>query len=50
MDHDRFSVVPIIGARTVDQLSENVGAVDISLSRAQRQRITEVGATTDQEG
>ena len=50
MEHDRFSVVPIIGARTVDQLSENVGAVDISLSRAQRQRITEVGATTDQEG
>jgi len=41
MDQDRFTSVPIIGARTPDQLRENLGAVDISLSRDQFQRIVE---------
>ncbi len=37
---DRFSaVVPIVGARTVDQLAENAGAVDLTLSDAQVERI-----------
>jgi aryl-alcohol dehydrogenase-like predicted oxidoreductase len=31
--------VPIVGARTVDQLDENVGATDISLSDEQFNRI-----------
>jgi len=39
MDHDEFTCVPIVGARTVDQLDENVGAVDVSLSDAQFDRI-----------
>jgi aryl-alcohol dehydrogenase-like predicted oxidoreductase len=34
-----FSCVPIVGARTVDQLEENVGAVDVSLSDEQFERI-----------
>ena len=34
-----FTCVPIVGARTVDQLDENVGAVDVSLSDDQFQRI-----------
>jgi aryl-alcohol dehydrogenase-like predicted oxidoreductase len=36
---ERFTCVPIVGARTTDQLDENVGAVDISLSDDQRERI-----------
>ncbi|WP_254767650.1 aldo/keto reductase [Salinilacihabitans rarus] len=39
MDQDRFTCVPIVGARTVDQLDENVGAVDLSLSDEQFERI-----------
>jgi len=39
MDHDRFTCVPIVGARTVDQLDENFGAVDVSLSADQWERI-----------
>jgi len=39
MDHERFTCVPIVGARTVDQLDENVGAVDVSLSDEQWARI-----------
>jgi len=41
MDQDRFTCVPIIGARSVDQLEENLGAVDVSLSGAQFDRIAE---------
>lgn len=48
MDHDKFDVVPVVGARTVDQLSENVGAVDVSLSQDQWRQITEVGRTSDE--
>ncbi|KZN23353.1 aryl-alcohol dehydrogenase [Haladaptatus sp. R4] len=32
MDHDDFTCVPIIGARTPEQLDENVAACDIDLS------------------
>jgi len=39
MDHERFTCVPIVGARTVDQLDENFGAVDVSLSADQWARI-----------
>ena len=41
IERDRFTCVPIIGARTVDQLDENLGAADLSLSDAQTERITE---------
>ncbi|MDL5363655.1 aldo/keto reductase [Halalkalicoccus sp. NIPERK01] len=39
MDQEAFSCTPIVGARTTDQLAENVGAVDVDLSREQRERI-----------
>jgi len=42
VDQDRFpAVVPIVGARSVEQLDENVGAADLSLSRDQVERIRE---------
>jgi aryl-alcohol dehydrogenase-like predicted oxidoreductase len=41
IERDRFTCVPIIGARTPDQIAENVGAVDIELSDDQRERITD---------
>ncbi len=36
-----FSCIPIVGARTTDQLEENVGAVDIELSDEQYDRIAD---------
>ncbi|WP_306057251.1 aldo/keto reductase [Natronococcus wangiae] len=39
MDQDRFTCVPIVGARTTDQLEENVGAVELDLSDEQFERI-----------
>jgi aryl-alcohol dehydrogenase-like predicted oxidoreductase len=39
MDQRAFTCVPIFGARTVDQLRENVGAVDVSLSDEQYETI-----------
>ena len=39
MDHDAFTCVPIVGARTVDQLDENLGAADLSMSDDQWDRI-----------
>jgi len=39
MDHDAFSCVPIVGARTPDQLAENAGAIDVDLSDDQHERI-----------
>ncbi len=39
MDWDDFTVVPIIGARTTEQMEENVGATDVDLSDEQWQRI-----------
>lgn len=47
MDREEFSCIPIVGARTVQQLDENVAACDVSLSSSQWKRIEEarVGAT-----
>ncbi|WP_226041032.1 aldo/keto reductase [Natrinema sp. DC36] len=39
MEQDRFTCVPIVGARTPDQLEENVGAVELELSDEQFGRI-----------
>ncbi|ELZ14160.1 aldo/keto reductase [Haloterrigena salina JCM 13891] len=39
MDQDRFTCVPIVGARTPEQLEENVGAVEVDLSDEQFERI-----------
>ena len=39
IDREEFTCVPIVGARTTDQLDENLGAVEISLSDDQRHRI-----------
>ncbi|WP_225333665.1 aldo/keto reductase [Halomicrobium urmianum] len=47
MDEEQFTCVPIVGARTVDQLDENLGAVDVDLSEDQRARIDEAGASGD---
>jgi Predicted oxidoreductases (related to aryl-alcohol dehydrogenases) len=41
MDQDAFTCVPIIGARTVDQLEENVGATEVSITDDQHERITD---------
>jgi aryl-alcohol dehydrogenase-like predicted oxidoreductase len=41
IEQDDFTCIPIVGARTVDQLEENVGAVDIELSDGQVDRILE---------
>ena len=39
VDQRAFTCVPIVGARSVDQLDENAGAADLSLSEAQYDRI-----------
>ncbi|WP_436923043.1 aldo/keto reductase [Halosimplex amylolyticum] len=41
IDQREFTCVPIFGARTVDQMEENLGAVEISLSDDQYDRIDE---------
>jgi len=48
IDQDRFTCVPIVGARTVEQIEENVGAVDVTLSADQHDRIS--GARYDEDG
>jgi aryl-alcohol dehydrogenase-like predicted oxidoreductase len=48
IDQPEFTCVPIIGARTVDQLDENLGALDISLSDDQFDRIMD--ARYDEDG
>ncbi|SNZ03003.1 Predicted oxidoreductase [Natronoarchaeum philippinense] len=48
IDQSKFTCVPIVGARTPDQLEENVGAVDVDLSEDQHARISE--ARYDEEG
>lgn len=48
IEHEEFTCIPITGARTVDQLDENVGAVDIELNDDQFDRILE--ARYDEEG
>jgi len=44
-----ITCVPIVGARTVDQLDENVGAVDVSLSDEQFNRIVSARYADDGE-
>ncbi|MFC6836008.1 aldo/keto reductase [Halomarina ordinaria] len=39
MDQEAFTCVPIVGARTEEQLRENVGAADLSLTAEGRERI-----------
>ncbi|WP_137289845.1 aldo/keto reductase [Natronorubrum halophilum] len=39
IEQDRFTCVPIVGARTPEQLGENVGAVEIELGDEQFERI-----------
>jgi aryl-alcohol dehydrogenase-like predicted oxidoreductase len=41
IDLERFTCVPIVGARTPEQLAENVGGVAVELSDEQRRRIAE---------
>ncbi|MFB6136073.1 MAG: aldo/keto reductase [Halobacteriaceae archaeon] len=41
MDQREFTCIPIVGARTVEQMEENVGAVDVDLSDEQFGRIAE---------
>jgi len=41
MDQSDFTCIPIIGARTVDQLDENVGAAEVDLTADQHDRITD---------
>jgi len=48
MDQRDFDCVPIVGARTVDQLDENMAAVDVSISDDQFDRIFE--ARYDEDG
>ncbi|AHG04007.1 aryl-alcohol dehydrogenase [Halobacterium sp. DL1] len=51
VEREAFTCTPIIGARTTDQLDENVGATEFSLSEDQRARIddarTGAGDTDD---
>ena len=48
MDQAAFTCVPIVGARTTDQLEENLGAAEVSLTDDQHDRITD--ARFDDEG
>jgi aryl-alcohol dehydrogenase-like predicted oxidoreductase len=41
IEREQFTCVPIVGARTTEQLDENVGAVELSLTEDQRQRIAD---------
>jgi aryl-alcohol dehydrogenase-like predicted oxidoreductase len=41
IEREQFTCVPIVGARTTEQLAENVGAVELSLTEDQRQRIAD---------
>jgi len=45
IDREAFTCIPIVGARTVDQIDENVGAVDLSLSDSQLASISEAYRT-----
>jgi aryl-alcohol dehydrogenase-like predicted oxidoreductase len=44
MDREEYTCVPIVGARTVEQLDENAGAADVSLDDGQHGRITDARA------
>ena len=41
MDQEDFTCVPIVGARTTEQLEENLGAAEVSLTTDQHDRITD---------
>ncbi|WP_137290772.1 aldo/keto reductase [Natronorubrum halophilum] len=41
MDRERFTCVPIVGARSVDQLEENAGSMELSLTDDQLRQITD---------
>lgn len=41
IQQERFTTVPIVGVRTTEQLEENVGATEITLSKEQKERITQ---------
>ena len=41
IDREEFTCIPIIGARTPEQIEENMGAIDLSLSDEQLARITD---------
>jgi aryl-alcohol dehydrogenase-like predicted oxidoreductase len=47
MDQDAFTCVPIIGARTVAQLEENVAAAEVSITDDQHDRITDARFNED---
>ncbi|WP_246999613.1 aldo/keto reductase [Halosolutus gelatinilyticus] len=47
MEQDRFTCVPIVGARSPDQLEENVGAVEIDLTDEQFDRIDAARSSDD---
>ena len=47
IQQDQFTCVPIIGARTTGQLSENIGAVDVELTAEQQNRISEARYAED---
>ena len=48
MEQDRFTCVPIVGARTPEQLEENVGAVEIDLTDDQFERIDAARSSADE--
>jgi len=48
MDQEAFTCVPIVGARTPEQLEENLGAAEVSISSDQHDRITD--ARFDEDG
>jgi len=41
VDQREFTCVPIFGARTLDQMDENLGAIDVSLMADQYDRIAD---------
>ncbi|SDM19358.1 Predicted oxidoreductase [Halogranum gelatinilyticum] len=43
-----FTCIPIVGARTVDQMEDNLGATEISLSTDQYDRIADARAADDE--
>lgn len=47
IEHPEFTCVPIVGARAVNQLKENIGAVDVSLSDDQFDRIADARYAED---
>ena len=44
--NDRATVIPIIGAKTVDQLKENLACLEVELDDTQIQALNEIGAPT----